>query len=381
MTKAVPSGTEKQGIKRSRASLSGIKHISKPGAMPGTLEVRHGAAASIIQLFCYSPDEIAEHEVSTAEEILAFRAEGKILWANVVGLADINLIQNLGEKFGLHRLALEDVNNVHQRPKAEEFEDHIFIVSRMLHLEHPSETEQVSMFMGSDFLLTFQEYPGDSFDGVRKRLRAGGNRIRSAPPDYLCYALLDAIIDGYFPVLEQYGEELEELEDAVVTEPKPEHVQLLHEKKRELLIMRRAIWPHREMINNLIRDEHSLILDSTRVYLRDCYDHVIQLMDIIETYREIASGLIDVYISSVGAKMNEIMKVLTIIATIFMPLGFLAGLYGMNFDPEASPWNMPELGLRYGYPVALLVMFLLAAGMVYCFWRIGWIGKGPRRRV
>ncbi len=381
MSKTPSTKAKKRRTGRSRASLSGIKHVSEIGAQPGIL-VQHGKVeAPKIQVFAYGADEFIEIFVSDVDEVAALRAKHPVLWVNVIGLGDVEQIGQFGEKFSLHRLALEDVVNVHQRPKAEEYGDHIFIVARMLHLDDMSDSEQVSMFMGSDFLLTFQERTGDCFDGVRKRLRAGGNRIRSSPPDYLCYALIDAIIDGYFPVLERYGEILEDLEDEVVGGPEPKHIQILHEKKRDLLMMRRAIWPHREMINSLIRDEHTLFSDATRVYLRDCYDHAVQLMDIVETYREIASGLIDVYISTVGAKMNEIMKVLTIIATIFMPLGFLAGLYGMNFDPEASPWNMPELGLRYGYPVALLVMFLLAAGMVYCFWRIGWIGKGPRRRV
>jgi magnesium transporter len=298
----------------------------------------------------------------------------------VVGLANVELIAKLGEEFELHRLALEDVVNVHQRPKAEEFEDHIFIVTRMLLSDSPDDSEQISLFIGEGYLLTFQEREGDCFEPVRKRLRDGRGRIRSSPPDYLCYALIDAIIDGYFPVLEHYGERLEDIEDAVVTDPEPEHVQVLHDLKRELLLVRRSVWPLREMINAIIRDEHKLFTEPTRVYLRDCYDHVIQLIDIIETYREIASGLIDVYISSVGAKMNEIMKVLTIIATIFIPLGFMAGLYGMNFDSSVSPWNMPELHTRYGYPIALLAMVLIGGGMLYYFWRKGWIGSGRRRR-
>ena len=375
------SSDDKSGkTRRRRASLSGIKHISEQGAQPGILEPRSDAEAPQIQVFAYGEDEFEELTVTSVEEVTALKAKNPVLWVNVVGLGDVELIRQFGEQFSLHRLALEDVVNVHQRPKADEYGDHIFIVARMLHLDDMSDSEQVSMFMGSDYLLTFQERPGDCFDGVRKRLRAGGNRIRSSPPDYLCYALIDAIIDGYFPVLEHYGEMLEALEDEVVGGPEQKHIQMLHEKKRDLLMMRRAIWPHREMVNSLIRNDHTLILDSTRVYLRDCYDHAVQLMDIVETYREIASGLIDVYISTVGAKMNEIMKVLTIIATIFIPLGFVAGLYGMNFDSEVSPWNMPELHTRFGYPIALLVMTLIAGGMVYYFWLSGWIGQGPRRK-
>jgi len=378
MAKASPAEPENPTEGRSKGSLSGIKHISEPGTQPGILEARSDARASHMQAFAYGPDKLTEHEVSSADEVAALYAQNPVLWVNVVGLADVELIRKLGEKFNLHRLALEDAVNVHQRPKAEEYSDHIFIIARMMHIDDPSNTEQVSMFMGLDYLLTFQERPGDCFEAVRKRLRTGGNRIRSSPPDYLCYALIDAIIDGYFPVLERYGEILEDLEDEVVTGPEPKHIQMLHEKKRELLMMRRAIWPHREVINSLIRDEHAQFSDATRVYLRDCYDHAIQLMDIVETYREITSGLIDVYISSVGAKMNETMKVLTIIATIFIPLGFVAGFYGMNFDANASPWNMPELSWRYGYPAVILFMALAAGGMVYYFWSKGWIGRGPR---
>lgn len=365
---------------RARTRLAGLRHLGAPGAQPGTLESRADPAATHIQVFAYGPDEIAEHKVTTVEEIVALRAQSPVLWVNVVGLGNVDLIASLGEEFDLHRLALEDVVNVHQRPKADEYDENIFIVTRMLHAGEPSGSEQVSMFMGADFLLTFQERPGDCFEPVRKRLRDGRGRIRSSPPDYLCYAILDAMIDGYFPVLEDYGEQLEDLEDAVVSDPEPDHVQRLHELKRDLLMMRRSVWPLREMISSVIRDEHKLITDSTRVYLRDCYDHAIQLMDIIETYREIATGLIDVYISSVSAKLNEVMKVLTIIATIFIPLGFIAGLYGMNFDPRVSPWNMPELGWRYGYPATLLVMALIGVGMLFYFWRKGWIGRGPRRK-
>lgn len=364
---------------RTRARLSGLRHLAKPGSQPGTLESRADPAATRIEVFAYGPDELKEHTVSSAEEIEALRSTSPVLWVNVVGLGDINLIAKLGENFLLHRLALEDVVNVHQRPKAEEYDDNVFIVARMVHGDKPSESEQVSMFMGADYILTFQERAGDSFDPVRKRLRDGRGRIRSSPPDYLCYALLDALIDGYFPVLEEFGERLEDIEDAVVTEPEPDHVQILHDLKRELLLVRRSVWPLREMINSLIRDEHKLFDASTRVYLRDCYDHAIQLMDIIETYREIATGLIDVYISSVGAKMSDIMKVLTIIATIFIPLGFIAGLYGMNFN-TGSPWNMPELGWRYGYPVVLMTMLLVGVGMLYYFRQKGWIGSGVRSK-
>jgi magnesium transporter len=245
-----------------------------------------------------------------------------------------------------------------------------------------AETEQVSMFIGADYVITFQERQGDCFDPVRERLRRQKGRIRQSGADYLAYALIDAVIDAYFPVLENYGEELETLEDAVISAPRPEVIAQLHDLKRDLLALRRAIWPHREMINALIRDETELFAAPTRIFLRDCYDHAVQLLDVVETYREIASGLVDVYLSSMSARLNDIMKVLTIIATIFIPLNFIASLYGMNFDTEASPWNMPELGWSFGYPFALLLMLLSAIALVWLFTRRHWIGplSGYRAR-
>jgi magnesium transporter len=241
------------------------------------------------------------------------------------------------------------------------------------------ETEQIAIFLGEKYLITFQEKPGDCFDPVRDRIRQITGRVRANGPDYLCYTLIDAIVDDYFPMLEHFGEKLEDLEDIVVRDTDASHVAQLHDLKRDLLMLRRANWPHREMINNLIRDEHNCITADTCPYLRDCYDHTIQLMDIVETYREIASGLVDVYISSVSVKLNEVMKVFTIVATVFMPLSFIASLYGMNCDRQASPWNMPELGWTYGYPLALLLMLSSAGVLIWYSWRQGWITrKRPR---
>jgi magnesium transporter len=230
------------------------------------------------------------------------------------------------------------------------------------------------MFIGDNYVLTFQERPGDCFDPVRDRLRKNKGRIRQLGSDYLGYALVDAAIDSYFPILETLGEEIEALEDEVVAAPKPILVDQLHRIRRELLVLRRAVWPTREMLNTLIRDKLPQIKDTTQPYLRDCYDHTIQLMDIVETYREICSSLLDVYLSSLSTRLNEVMKILTIIATIFIPLGFVASLYGMNFD-RASPFNMPELGWRYGYPFALAVMVAIVASLLWFFRRRGWIGS------
>jgi magnesium transporter len=354
-------------------SVTGIRRRSEPGAPPGTLIADPSAARPVLHATVYSPTAVTQHPDCAIGDLAALRAGGQVLWVDVTGLADIAMIEQIGNAFGIHRLALEDVINVHQRPKAEAFEDHVFIVARMPVPGRGTETEQVSMFLGEDYLVTFQERAGDCFDPVRKRLETEGSRIRQSGADFLAYALIDTIVDGFYPVLELSGETVEKLEDEVIAEPGGGQVDRIHTVKRELLALRRAIWPTREMVNGLIRDESPFMGESTRIYLRDCYDHTIQLMDILETYREIASGLLDVYLSSMSARMNEIMKVLTIIATIFIPLGFIASLYGMNFDPDASPWNMPELRWYLGYPLALLLMAVVAGGLVAYFWRKGWL--------
>ena len=360
---------------RPHKSATGIRRRSEPGAPPGTLIADPAAARPTIHATVYNAETISQYADCSVSDLPGLHNHGQVLWVDVTGLADIELIEGIGSAFGIHRLALEDVINVHQRPKAEAFDDHVFIVARMLVPGRGTETEQVSFFLGDNYLITFQEQPGDCFDPVRKRLETGRGRIRKAGADFLAYALIDTIVDGYYPVLEHYGEAVEKLEDEVIARPDAEQVDRIHTVKRDLLTLRRAVWPTREMVNGLIRDESPFLKEPTRIYLRDCYDHTIQLMDIVETYREIASGLLDVYLSSMSARMNEIMKVLTIIATIFIPLGFIAGLYGMNFDPGASPLNMPELRFYYGYPMAIGLMVAVAAGLVVYFWRKGWLRR------
>jgi magnesium transporter len=270
---------------------------------------------------------------------------------------------------------LEDVVNTHQRAKLEEYDDHLFVVLRVPLEFADFRSEQLTLFLGGDYLLSFQEKPSAILDPVRARLRAGRGRIRNSGPDYLAYAIIDVCLDAYFPVLERCGERVEALEQAVLEQPDDRVIAGIHAVKRELLAIRRALWPQREMLNGLIRDESPLISERTRVYLRDCYDHVIQLIDLVETYREIASSLVDIYLSSVSSRLNEVMKVLTIIATIFIPLGFIASLYGMNFDRAVSPLNMPELGWYFGYPLVLLIMCATVFGLLYYFRRRGWLGR------
>jgi magnesium transporter len=365
-------------------SLRRSFHVRKrtpPGAAPGTLVVDESAQHPTIRITTYTADNLKEVDVPSVADVPSLIDDTAVTWVDVQGLGDIETIRELGKIFGIHGLALEDIINAHQRPKVENYRDHVFIVTRMPVAGGGSATEQISMFLGASFLLTFQERAGDDFEPVRNRLRsAPGGRIRSANADYLAYALLDTVIDGYFPVLEAYGEAVEDLEIEVMTTPEVGLTSRIHDIKRDLLALRRALWPQREMINALIRDENPVVTDLTKTYLRDCYDHTIQLVDVLETYREIASGLIDIYLSSLSARMNEIMKVLTFIATIFIPLGFIAGLYGMNFSPDISPWNMPELTWYYGYPYALALMAAVVVGMVLYFRSKGWIGKGPPHR-
>jgi magnesium transporter len=284
-------------------------------------------------------------------------------------------IQQLGI-FNLHRMLVEDIVNVPQRPKIEHYEDQLLIVAIMVVLRPDNNgftKEQVSLVLGKNYLLTVQEEPEqDCFHGVRKRIDADRGTIRTQGADYLAYCLLDAIVDGYFPVLEYYGELIEDLEDEVILRPSRMTLEKIYKIRRELLTIRRAIWPQRDAINALIRDGSNLISKEVQVYLRDCYDHTVQVMDMVETYRELATGLMDVYLSAVSNKMNEIMKLLTIVSAIFIPLTFIAGVYGMNFDRTKSPLNMPELGWYWGYPFCLTLMITIASSLIFFFWKRGW---------
>lgn len=351
-----------------------------PGAPPGTLISDPDAPQPLIYIVAYGPQEVREQEVADPQRVHDFLGKWPVTWVNVEGLGDAKTISELGELFGLHKLALEDVINAHQRAKIEQYADHHFIVTRMAMLHERLDTEQLSVFLGENFVLSFQEgLPGDCLDPVRERIRKRLGHIRDAGADYLAYALLDAVVDGFFPVLEEYGERLEALEDKIITQPDQDTVAQVHALKRDLLTLRRAIWPQRETFNTLIREPIPLITDETRLHLRDCYDHAVQLIDLVESYRELASDLTDVYLSSVSNRTNEIMRVLTVITTIFIPLTFIAGIYGMNFNPDASSWNMPELNWYWGYPSSLAVMAVVAIAELIFFGRKGWI-RLPRLR-
>jgi magnesium transporter len=335
-----------------------------------------------ITLIDYSPTNCVRRELAQPAEIPPYLDSESVSWVDVKGLGNEPVLQQLGQVFGLHPLVLEDVVNVPQRPNVEDYEQHLVLIARMVMLRDGEAhvfTEQVSFVLGRHYLLTVQEEPEyDSFAAVRDRLRTAKGPIRRMGADYLLYSLLDAIIDGFFPVLEAYGEELERLEARVVIQPSPSTLEAIHRIKRELLTLRRILWPQRDAINSLIRDGSELISPEVEVYLRDCYDHTVQVLDMVETCREVASSLMDVYLSAVGNRMNEIMKVLTVMSSIFIPLTFIAGVYGMNFD------NMPELRDRNGYFVCLGVMAAIALTLMTFFWRQGWfatygVRSAPRR--
>jgi len=350
----------------------------EPGAPPGTLVPDLTAPDSTIVVMAYGPEGYVEHPVTDLREIPKLMERWPVTWVNVDGVGDAATVEELGQLFGLHKLALEDVTHVHQRAKAEPYGKHYFVVARMASPNRQWQTEQISFFFGEKFVLTFQEGPrGDCLDPVRVRIRAGLGRTRAPRPDYLVYALLDSIVDHYFPLLEDCGERLDALEEAEsdpATPPLPELMSRIHTIKRDLLAARRVIWPLRDALNTLLRDATPLISDETRLYLRDVHDHAVQIIDLVESYRDISSGITEVYLSSISQRTNEIMKVLTIISTIFIPLTFLAGVYGMNFRTDKSPFNMPELTWYLGYPLCWAVMTAIALVMLGFFWKRGWIG-------
>lgn len=347
-----------------------------PGNMPGTLIIEPDAKPPVLVLIDYNEAKATRVPLATPEACTPYLDTESVSWVDVQGLGSEDILKRLGRVFDLHPLVLEDLVNVPQRPKVEDYEDQLVIISRMVMPKERATgfySEQVSFVLGKHYLLTVQEEPEhDCFEQVRARIRSSKGTIRKQGADYLAYAILDSIIDGFFPVLEDYGEEIEELEDEVIANPTRQTLEKIYRVRRQLLALRRAIWPQRDAINSLIRDGSELISDDVRVYLRDCYDHTIQVLDMVETYRELTSGLMDVYLSAVGNRMNEIMKLLTVISSIFIPLTFIAGVYGMNFNTEVSPLNMPELNWYWGYPLCLAFMAVIAAGLIFFFWRRGW---------
>jgi len=348
------------------------KTSKKPGLPPGTLvytgEKRDEKVG--IALIDYDETQFQEKEAQTIEECFPFKDTPTVTWINIDGVHDVELIEKLGRHFDLHPLIMEDIVNTQQRPKMEDTGGYVFIVLRMLTYDDVAaeiKSEQISLVLGSNFVISFQESRGDVFEPVRDRIRKGKGRIRKMGADYLTYALLDAIVDNYFVALERLGEIIENAEDDLVQQPTPNTLRTIHSLKRDAIALRKSVWPLREVISNLTRSETPLISDSVDIYLRDVYDHIIQVVDNIESFRDMVSGMLDIYLSSLSNKMNEVMKVLTIFASIFIPLTFIAGVYGMNFA------FMPELDWRWGYPAVLILMALAAVAMLIYFRRKKWL--------
>lgn len=344
----------------------------KSGLPPGSL-VHIGTAsdkAVQISVIAYDSDGVEEHNFGQVEQYLANPCDRAVVWVNVEGVHDVELIRAIGEKHVFHPLVLEDIVNTVQRPKIEDYGDYLFIVLKMLHPTEESDfsSEQLSIILGKDFIFTFQEgIEGDSFDTVRDRIRAGKGKIRSMGADYLAYSLIDAIVDGYFGILENFGERIVDVEDELTLSPDQKALHRINGMKKEIIFLRKTVWPLREAISFLERGDSHLLRADTRLYFRDVYDHTVQVIDTVETYRDLLSGMLDLYLSSISNRTNEVMKFLTVIGTIFMPLTFLVGVYGMNFK------HLPELEWKNGYFILWGLMVAVALLMVAYFRKRRWL--------
>lgn len=345
------------------------KHHAGTGSKPGSVRVKSDWPEPTLHVIRYSADQVAEFDLRTDDSLDGLIDEASIVWVDVQGLGNESLLRRMAELFHLHPLAVADVFNVPQRPKVESYGDTLFMVTRMFSVAGAAalENEQISIFLGTRFVLTFQERPGDVFDPVRTRLRISASRIRESGPDYLAYALLDAVIDSYYPLLERLGDRLAELEEESLEQPSKQTLRATNSVRMDLLLLRRVLWPQREAINSLHRDPNPMISDHVRLFLRDTLDHCTQVTEVVESYRELVSAVANTYLTVVSHRTNEVMKVLTIMASIFIPLTFMAGIYGMNFE------YMPELNFRYGYPLLWLAMLIVGGGMVLFFYRKGWL--------
>ncbi len=360
MVRLIKKHSQAKGLQPGSVVFIGQKKIDKPR----------------FRVIDYTAVELREIEAESLEECLSYKDTPSISWINIDGLHDVEVIKKIGVHYGIHPLILEDIANTGQRPKVEIGDDSVFLTLKMLYVDEDSQelvAEQFSCIFGPNFLISFQERVGDVFDPVRERLRRSIPRVRFMTTDYLAYTLVDAIVDHYFVVLEALAARIESLEDVLIDHPSTDDLTAIHELKRRLIIMRKATWPLREVVGSLQKTDSALIQAATNPYIRDVYEHAVQVIDTVEIFRDMVSGLLDIYLTSVSNRMNEVMKVLTIIATIFIPLGFLAGVYGMNFDTDNSPYNMPELGLRYGYIFFWVLVVLVSCGLLLFFKKKKWI--------
>ena len=346
--------------------------LKKAGLPPGTLvHVGERKAEKVkIRVMDYDAGACYERELEHIEECYPFKETTSVTWVNIDGLHEPEIIEKIGQHFNLHPLVQEDVLHTNQRPKMEDHDDYVLVVMRMLYYDQETDTvksEQVSIILGSRYVISFQELEGDVFNPLRERIRQGKGKIRKHGPDYLAYALIDMVIDHYFVLLEKVGERIELLESELTLNPRQDTIQAIHSLKQEIVFLRKSVWPLREVVNALSRSESVLISQELPIYMRDLYDHTIQVIDAVETYQDLLSGMLELYLSSMSNKMNEVMKVLTIFASIFIPLTFLAGIYGMNFE------FMPELKWRWSYPVLLCCMCAAGVGMLAFFKRKKWL--------
>jgi len=355
-----------------------LRRSQKFGLGPGTaVHVGEQKVKQVkVSLINYDKLRYDERELVSVDECLQSVEKEGITWINVTGLHEVEIIEKLGNGLNIHPLIIEDILNTHQRPKLDDFDDYMYIVvkSQIFQKEtNEIDVEQVSFILGENYVITFQERENGLFEAVKQRLKNDKGRVRKKGADYLAYALLDDVVDSYFGVLEAVGDAIEELEEYLVTDPAPETLQSIHVLKREMIMLRKSLWPLREIVGVLLREESRLFEEGTTIFLRDLYDHTIQVIETVETYRDIISGMLDIYLSSISNRMNEIMKVLTMFASIFIPLTFIAGLYGMNFNTGKSPFNMPELNWYFGYPMALGLMTVMGIVMLIYFRRKRWI--------
>jgi magnesium transporter len=349
------------------------KRGSKVGLEPGTLvHIGEKKVEKVkIKIVIYNSEKFIEKELNSIDELTLFKDQpGTNLWVNVDGLDQIEVIEKIGSLFSIHPLTLEDVLNTGQRPKMEDYESYIYTVLKMMILNTETDEitiDQISIIFGYNYILSFQERKVDVFDPLRERLRNPASRLRKNGVDHIAYGIIDAVIDNYFLILEYFGEKVEDLEDKLVVHPSPETLKMIQKYRRDMMILRKSVWPLRELISNMQEIESEIIKDNTRIYLRDIYDHTIQVIDSVEDLRETLSLMMDVYLSSLSNRLNDIMKVLTVIATIFIPLTFIAGVYGMNFD------YMPELRWRWGYPAIMLFMAIVGSTMLIYFKKKRWV--------
>ena len=377
---AANQGRQTQAVKTKRKSRR-----TPPGSSPGVFNIPEDALKPKVTIFSYDQNSIDEKQVTnvSALKTIIDAAPAKTHWIDIRGFGDRKFFEKLSDQFSIHRLLMEDVFNVYQRPKAEEQDESLFLISRCMRMDNGSITnDQLSIFLKEKIVISFQEKYNDLLDPVRTRLRNGKGYIRKYGSDYIAYALMDVVLDNFYPILEKLGEGLDTLQDELIDKPVRSSLNDVLDAKRNLILLRRTIWSERDKLNDILRSDFAVISDPVKIFFRDSYDHCVQILDLVESYKEMTASLMDVYMSSVSNRMNQIMKVLTIISTIFIPLTFIVGLYGMNFmhkDPftgEPLPMNMPELYSPYGYVGVIAFMTLLVIIMIIFFINKGWLTKG-----